>query len=256
MGKKWISGGQSLTFVGGQHCMKNRQHAIFYWHEFLTVVATTPLCLFLWFRTFPNEPARAWLAFLVPVATSYGIAYIGIVRYRAWRINTKLTVNGMRWHHGFLLGTCTSVFSWITATNTGDSRMTWLPAIVGTASFVGFVNWAYDILAIKRGFLQVRTPEALAGGEPATVATGYAPLFFFIMGACQGTFIIALSAFPQLTAGFTMQVATFLVATTICVMSPMLAYRVWRYAVFQEHHFEVNESGEFPLIGDKKRDCA
>jgi hypothetical protein len=157
-------------------------------YQFVVPALLFPLAYWLWFGRVGSHAVAALIIF-VPVVAYYVFVFVGITRFRLWEMNTWPTINGFRPHHGFVIGTATGLFAYLTlrlipVETTGIGSVVTAAFLVG--SVFGFWNWWYETYAIKSGFISVYTKRAADGASAEETVTDYAPYFFGSMGACHG----------------------------------------------------------------------
>ncbi|MFA5138696.1 MAG: hypothetical protein WC728_05625 [Elusimicrobiota bacterium] len=142
-------------------------------YQYAAPLLLTPLAYLAWLVRFDGRHALAAACLAMPVIASYVVAGVGTNVLKLWAFDTRLKIGEIRPHHGFLLGSATSLLAWLCA-GTGWSP---LQQAFVTGSVVGFWNWLYDRHAVKSGFLIVRSRSS---------PDEYAPVFFGAFGAVYG----------------------------------------------------------------------
>jgi hypothetical protein len=107
-------------------------------------------------------------------------------------MNTWPTIRGLRPHHGFVIGTATGLFAYLSlrlipVEQTGIGSVLTAAFIVG--SVFGFWNWWYETYAIKSGFISIYTKRVAEGASAEEAVTDYAPVLFGSMGAVHGAMV-------------------------------------------------------------------
>jgi hypothetical protein len=200
----------------------------FRWYQFVVPLALFPVSYLLWLQRYDGDHTMVWFALSMPVVFAYVIPGLGTNWLGLWEFNTRFRLGRFRPHHGFVFGTATSLFGLVCVPEAaaGFSLGESLRAALVTGSVIGFWNWLYDIYAIKSGFIIIHTRLA-AEGEPAeVVATGHAPVYFAVFGACYG---VCLQLADALSAAVNRDVylALGLVGNLAGLVFPVLAYVLW-----------------------------
>jgi hypothetical protein len=128
----------------------------------------------------------------VPVVSYYIFVIVGIARLHLWEMNTWPTIKGLRPHHGFVIGTASGLFAYLSlrlipVDQTGVGSVFTAAFIVG--SVFGFWNWWYETYAIKSGFISIYTKRVAEGASAEEAVTDYAPILFGSMGAVHGAMV-------------------------------------------------------------------
>lgn len=203
----------------------------FRWYQFLVPLTLFPVSYLLWLRRYDGNHALVWLVLSIPVIFAYVVPGIGTNWLGLWEINTRFRLGRFRPHHGFVFGTATSLFGLLCVPETapGFSLVDCLRVALVTGSVIGFWNWLYDIYAIKSGFIVLHTRLAAEGQPAEVVATGHAPVYFGIFGACYG---VCLQLVDALSAGSNRgaYVAIGIAGNLAGVVLPVLAYVLWSFA--------------------------
>lgn len=161
-------------------------------YQFAVPALLFPLVYWLWLGRLDGNHAVTALVMFVPVVSYYVFVIVGIARLRLWEMNTWPTIRGLRPHHGFVIGTATGLFAYlslrlIAADQTGVGSVLTAAFIVG--SVFGFWNWWYETYAIKSGFISIYTKRVAEGASAEEAVTDYAPILFGSMGAVHGAMV-------------------------------------------------------------------
>ncbi len=160
----------------------------FHLYQFLGPALLTPLAAFLWLRHYHGDARLAAIAVVVPILHAYIVPGIGANILKMWAFNTRLRLGNFRPQHGFVFGSATALLALPLmgapdpAASPADIALT--AALVGAALFV--VNWIYDALALKHGFLEVYNQPWADGAGPWSIAADYSPWFFGVFGLIYG----------------------------------------------------------------------
>jgi len=161
-------------------------------YQFAVPVVVFPFAYWLWLNRLGGNHAVTALVIFVPVIAYYIFVIIGIVRLQLWEMNTWPTIRGLRPHHGFVIGTATALFAYLSlrlmpVDQTGVGSVLTAAFIVG--SVFGFWNWWYETYAIKSGFISIYTKRIADGASAEEAVTDYAPVLFGSMGAVHGAMV-------------------------------------------------------------------
>lgn len=161
-------------------------------YQFVVPVLVFPFVYWLWLGRLGGDHAVTALVIFVPVIAYYIFVIIGIVRLQLWEMNTWPTIRGLRPHHGFVIGTATGLFAYLSlrlipVDQTGVGSVLTAAFIVG--SVFGFWNWWYETYAIKSGFISIYTKRIADGASAEEAVTDYAPVLFGSMGAVHGAMV-------------------------------------------------------------------
>ena len=161
-------------------------------YQFAVPVVVFPITYWLWLDRLGGDHAVTALVIFVPVVAYYVFVIIGIVRFQLWEMNTWPTIKGLRPHHGFVIGTATGLFAYLSlrlvpVDATGVGSVVSAAFVVG--SVFGFWNWWYETYAIKSGFISIYTKRIAEGASAEEAVTDYAPVLFGSMGAVHGAMV-------------------------------------------------------------------
>lgn len=160
----------------------------FHLYQYLGPALLTPLAAWLWLQHYDGNMQLAALALLVPVFHAYIVPGLGTNVLKMWAFNTRLKIGRFRPQHGFVFGSATAI---LTLACMGAPQPRPSPAdIAATAALAGAlllaVNWVYDALALRHGFLEVYNQPWADGAGPAAIAADYVPWFFGLFGVIYG----------------------------------------------------------------------
>ena len=160
----------------------------FDFYQYLGPALLTPLAAWLWLRHYDGNMQLAALALLVPVLHAYIVPGFGTNVLKMWAFNTGRKIGRFRPQHGFVFGSAAAL---LTLACMGAPQPRPSPAgIAATAALAGAlllaVNWVYDALALRHGFLEVYNQPWADGAGPAAIAADYVPWFFGLFGVIYG----------------------------------------------------------------------
>ena len=160
----------------------------FHLYQYAGPAILTPLAAFGWWRHYGGNAPLAALALLVPVLHAYIVPGFGTNVLKMWAFNTRLKLGRFRPQHGFVFGSATALLT-LACMGAPDPQPS--PAsIAATAALAGAlllaVNWIYDALALRHGFLEVYNQPWADGAGPAAIAADYVPWFFGLFGVLYG----------------------------------------------------------------------
>lgn len=161
-------------------------------YQFAVPVVLFPTAYWLWLGRLGGDHAVTSLVMFVPVVAYYIFVILGIVRMRLWEMNTWPTIRGLRPHHGFVIGTATGLFAYLSLRLIPVEQggvVSILTAAFLVGSVFGFWNWWYETYAIKSGFISIYTKRIADGASAEEAVTDYAPILFGSMGACHGAMV-------------------------------------------------------------------
>lgn len=195
-------------------------------YQYLGPALLTPLAAWLWWRHYDGNVHLAALALAVPVIHAYVVPGIGTNVLGMWSFNTRLRLGRFRPHHGFVFGSASAILV-LPVMGAPDPAAT--PSMMaGTALVAGAVllavNWIYDALALRHGYLEVYNQPWADGAGPWAVSADYVVWFFGLFGVIYGGGLryaeSVLLADPDPIQ--TVAIAAVLVAATITL--PTLCY--------------------------------
>jgi hypothetical protein len=205
-------------------------------YQYVAPALLTPLAAWLWWRHYDGDVALAAIALLVPITYAYIVPGIGTNLLRVWEFDTRLRLGRFRPHHGFVFGSATAMLA-LPTIGAPERISTMLEVLArGTAVAVvlGVLNWVYDALAIRAGFLKVYN-QPWADGRAWSIASDYAPWFFGGFGLIYASGLklaeAALLAEPDTTRAVAVGFAILAATLTL----PTLGYVVQSYARHGHH---------------------
>lgn len=156
-------------------------------YQYVAPTVLTPLAYWLWLAHYGDHRLAA-VALCVPILFAYIVPGIGTNVLKVWEFDTRLRLGRFRPHHGFVFGSATAILAWPAIAGSGATGGVGSVLASGfvTAAVLGFWNWLYDIAAIRAGVLRVYNQPWADGGDAATIATDYAPIFFGGFGLVYG----------------------------------------------------------------------
>jgi len=157
-------------------------------YQYLGPAILTPLAVWLWWRHYEGNVGLVTLALLTPIIHAYVVPAIGTNVFGMWAFNTRLRIGKFRPHHGFVFGSATAM---LTLPVMGKPATQLVPLeILITAIAVGatllIVNWVYDALALRSGFLEVYNQPWAEGAGPWAISADYVFWFFGLFGVLYG----------------------------------------------------------------------
>jgi hypothetical protein len=160
-------------------------------YQYVVPVVLFPISYVLWLTWYDGDHRLVLLTLSIPVVFAYVIPGLGTNWLRLWEINTSLRLGRFRPHHGFVFGTAASLVTLLCLSPlpgpAGVMDVVRGGFVVG--SVLAFVNWLYDIEAIRAGFITVYNRPFREGLGPEAIATDYAPVLFGTFGVCYGVAI-------------------------------------------------------------------
>jgi len=149
-------------------------------YQYVAPALLTPLAAWLWWRHYDGNVALAAIALAVPIAYAYIVPGIGTNLLQVWEFDTRLRLGRFRPHHGFVFGSATAMLV-LPAIGAPTPSLTMLDVLargIAVAGILGVLNWLYDALAIRAGFLKVYNQPWADGRDAWSIASDYAPWFF------------------------------------------------------------------------------
>jgi len=206
-------------------------------YQYVAPALLTPLAAWLWWRHYDGNVALAAIALLVPIAYAYIVPGIGTNLLQVWEFDTRLRLGRFRPHHGFVFGSATAmlVLPMIGTPAASPTMLDVLARGMAVAVLLGILNWLYDALAIRAGFLKVYNQPWADGRDAWSIASDYAPWFFggfgliYVAGMklAEG----ALLAEPDTTRAAGVGLAILAATLTL----PTLGYVIQSYARHGHH---------------------
>ena len=118
-----------------------------------------PLGYWLWWRLCGDHRFVA-IVLSMPILFAYIVPGLGTNWLGLWEFDTRWKLGRFRPHHGFVFGSATGILTLVCVDPRWPPFSGWELArtalVVG--SFLAFWNWAYDILAIRRGIARRLQP--------------------------------------------------------------------------------------------------
>jgi len=181
-----------------------------------------------------------WLSMLglfAPIVFSTVIPFIGIRILNLWEIKTKLSSKGFRPHHGLFFGVATSLFALLClSADTPPTLAEMFRAGFVLAMTIGFINWFYDVFALKAGVLAVYNKPYSEGRSEETIAMQYAPVLFGSFGLVYGISLRWAESVAQTDPCVGMIITVYVLVTLASIAVPL--------ALSEAYHFlTVKESG-------------
>jgi hypothetical protein len=160
-------------------------------YEYLVPSLLFPLSYWLWLGRYDGDHWMVLLVLSVPICVGYVLPSIGANWLGLWEIKSRWNVGRIRFQHGFLLGTASSLIALLSLHSPpGEFRaMEVLRAGFVLGSVLGFWNWFYDVFGIKAGLLVVYNRAFFERRGAEAIAMQYAPAFFGAFGFCYGASI-------------------------------------------------------------------
>jgi hypothetical protein len=157
-------------------------------YQYLAPLVLFPAGYYLWLRWSGHDHRLVLLALALPILFAYVIPGVGTNWLRLWEINTRWRLGRFRPHHGFVFGTAAAMIAGLCLepVPSGPLALDLARAGLVVGSVLAFWNWAYDIHAIRVGFIVVYNRPHFEGRGPESIATDYAPVLFGVFGACYG----------------------------------------------------------------------
>jgi hypothetical protein len=206
-------------------------------YQYVAPALLTPLAAWLWWRHYDGNVALAAIALAVPIAYAYVVPGIGTNLLQVWEFDTRLRLGRFRPHHGFVFGSATAmlVLPVIGAPVANPTMLGVLARGMAVAGILGVLNWLYDALAIRAGFLKVYNQPWADGRDAWTIASDYAPWFFGGFGLiyaaglklAEGALLVEPATSRALGVGLAILAATLTL--------PTLGYVIKSYARHGHH---------------------
>jgi hypothetical protein len=206
-------------------------------YQYVAPALLTPLAAWLWWRHYDGHVALAAIALLVPIAYAYIVPGIGTNLLQVWEFDTRLRLGRFRPHHGFVFGSATAmlVLPAIGAPGASPTILDVLAHGMAVAAILGVLNWVYDALAIRAGFLKVYNQPWADRRDAWSIASDYAPWFFGGFGLIYASGLKlaegALLAEPDATRAVAVGLAILAATLTL----PTLGYVIQSYARHGHH---------------------
>ncbi|MEO9874523.1 MAG: hypothetical protein ABJM26_15310 [Anderseniella sp.] len=160
----------------------------FHMYQYLGPVLLGPLAVWGWHVHYDGNWYLVGVALTVPIAHAYIVPGIGTNVLKMWSFNSKLKLGRFRPHHGFVFGSATSIIVLALMTTPAPAPsaadIIWTAVVCGTVLLL--INWVYDALAIKSGYLEVYNQVWSEGGSHWAIAGDYVVWFFGLFGVIYG----------------------------------------------------------------------
>jgi hypothetical protein len=206
-------------------------------YQYVAPALLTPLAAWLWWRHYDGHVALAAIALAVPIAYAYIVPGIGTNLLQVWEFDTQLRLGRFRPHHGFVFGSATAmlVLPAIGAPEASPVMLDVLARSMAVAAILGVLNWVYDALAIRAGFLKVYNQPWADGRDAWTIASDYAPWFFGGFGLiyAAGLKLAESTLLPEPNMGRAVAVGLAILTATLTL--PTLGYVIQSYARHGHH---------------------
>jgi hypothetical protein len=206
-------------------------------YQYVAPALLTPLAAWLWWRHYDGELALAAIALVVPIAYAYIVPGIGTNLLQVWEFDTRLRLGRFRPHHGFVFGSATAmlVLPAIGAPTPSPTTLDVLARGMAVAGILGVLNWVYDALAIRAGFLKVYNQPWADGRDAWTIASDYAPWFFGGFGLIYAAGLKLAEGTLLGEPGTSRAVAVGLAILAATLTLPTLGYVIQSYARHGHH---------------------
>lgn len=206
-------------------------------YQFLGPLIFFPISIYLWLDRYKDVQWLPAFGLLIPIVFSTVIPFVGIRMLNLWEIKTKLSSKGFRPHHGLFFGTATALFALICLPP--ESKPTLLEMFRSgfvLAMAIGFINWFYDVFAIKAGLLIVYNKPYSEQGSAERIAMQYAPALFGSFGFVYGFTLRWAESMAQTESLFMIGII-FLVSFITSLIIPLVASELYHYATVKESGF-------------------
>jgi hypothetical protein len=206
-------------------------------YQYVAPALLTPLAAWLWWRHYDGDVALAAIALAVPIAYAYIVPGIGTNLLQVWEFDTGLRLGRFRPHHGFVFGSATAMLALpaIGAPEASPAMLDVLARGMAVAAILGVVNWLYDALAIRAGFLKVYNQPWADGRDAWSIASDYAPWFFGGFGLIYASGLKLAEGTLLAEPDTTRAVAVGLAILAVTLTLPTLGYVAQSYARHGHH---------------------
>jgi hypothetical protein len=206
-------------------------------YQYVAPALLTPLAAWLWWRHYDGNSALAAIALAVPIAYAYIVPGIGTNLLQVWEFDTRLRLGRFRPHHGFVFGSATAmlVLPVVGAPAASPTMSDVLIRGMAVAAILGVLNWVYDALAIRAGFLKVYNQPWADGRDAWSIASDYAPWFFGGFGLiyASGLKLAESNLLAEPDTSRAVAVGLPILASTLTL--PTLGYVIHSYARHGHH---------------------
>jgi hypothetical protein len=161
----------------------------FSFYQYLVPTLLFPLSYWLWLSRYNGDHWMVVLVLSVPICVAYVVPSIGASWLGLWEINTRWKLGRIRFQHGFLLGTASSLLALLSLSYPPAEyeALEVLRAGFVLGCVLGFWNWFYDVFAIRAGILLVYNRSYFERRGAEAISMQYAPAFFGTFGFCYGS---------------------------------------------------------------------
>ncbi|MDH3743350.1 MAG: hypothetical protein OER56_17300, partial [Hyphomicrobiales bacterium] len=174
------------------------------------------------------------VAIAVPAMHAYFVPAIGTNILGVWQFNSTLKIGHFRPQHGFVFGSATALIT--LAVMAKAEPVLGIYTLIETAVLCGLlllaVNWIYDALAIRAGYLEVFNQPWADGRGPWAIAADYAIWFFGLFGLIYGAGLRLAEATLLASPQWFSTAIIILLTVAATALFPALGYcaaTFWRY---------------------------
>ena len=160
----------------------------FHIYSWLAPAVLFPLAVWGWWLHYDGNAHLVAVALAVPIIHAYVVPAVGSNVFGMWQFNSAVKIGRIRPQHGFVFGSATAL---LTLAVIGDAEPVLAANMVaGTALLLAAVllgvNWFYDALAIRAGYLEVFNQPWADGRSPWAISADYSVWFFGLFGLLYG----------------------------------------------------------------------
>jgi len=197
-------------------------------YQYIAFLILFPCSVVVWYRELGSWLHTFYVASM-PVLAAYVIPGLGTNVTGLWSFDTRFKIGNFRFYHGFVLGAAINLMGYmlyrISPEYTGFADTCFFGLIAG--GFIGFINWYYDIYAVKSGFIVVYNRPAYERKSAHEIVMDYAPVYFFMFGFVYGVYLKVLEAyFSTPYQGFLWILLGMYIVSLIL---PTGVYALWSY---------------------------
>ena len=197
-----------------------------------------PMSIWLWINRYDDVMWLSVFGLFAPIVFSTVIPFLGIRILNIWELKSKLSSKGFRPHHGLFFGTATSLFALLclpvdTAPTLGEM---FRAGFVLTMT-IGFINWFYDVFAIKAGMLAVYNKPYSEGASEEAIAMQYAPALFGGFGLVYGFSLRWAEHVAQTDPSAAMICMVYAVTLVASVAVPLGLSEIYHFLTVKESGF-------------------
>ena len=197
-----------------------------------------PLSVWLWLNRYDDHQWLSLFGLFVPIVFATVVPFVGIRVLGLWEMRTKLSSQGFRPHHGLFFGTATSLLALLCLpAEPMVSVADMFRAGFVLAMTVGFINWFYDVFAIKAGMLAVYNKPFSEGASGEAIAMQYAPALFGGFGFIYGLSLRWAESIALSEPSPTMIGAVFGLASIASITVPLIFSELYHYLTVKESGF-------------------